>query len=52
MACLLSHDPVAKMKTSKGNSDAHATIAESVAEASSTSTSGKPEGVSDLVVER
>ena len=40
-AYLLPYDPVAKIKTRKGGSDAHATIAKSAAEVSSTSTSGK-----------
>ena len=41
-AYLLQYDPVAKRKTSKGDSDARATIAESTAEVSLTSTSVKP----------
>jgi len=41
-AYLLPYDPVAKRKSIKGSSDAHASIAESAAEVSSTSTSGKP----------
>ena len=40
-ACLLPHDLVEKRKTSKGGSDAQATIADSTSEVSSASTSGK-----------
>ena len=41
-AHLLLCDPVAKRKTSKGDSDDHATTADSTAEVSSTLHSGKP----------
>ena len=39
---LLPYDPVAKKKSRKVSSDAHASIAEGAAEIFSTSTSGKP----------
>ena len=41
-ACLLPCNPVTMRKTSKGGSDAHDTIADSTADASSTLTSGNP----------
>ena len=40
-AYLMPYDPVAKRKSIKGSSDAHASIAESTTKASSTSTSRK-----------
>ena len=42
-AHLLPYDPVVKRKTNKGVSDYHATISDSAAEISLTSTSGKPD---------